>query len=831
MRLALGVGAVRGEVNAVGPAAAASNDRRCEPIEKPGQFLNCANDMIGVRLKIGPPCRAGEDGNGASSGTTRGIEIMRGITHHGDAGRRDPQMAGEGRHHARRRFRAMAGIIAGDEIEMGVESGLAREVARGGLGIIGGDAKPEPACGQSAKQRGQVADRGHVARQRRADHELGFLQQRARIPPPQRSGPQRPVLFPRSCDETGSCPQHAACKIEIKHRGQSLQRLRVAGSLRPHHLQQAWIPRRAEMHQRAVLVEEDACEVFHAGLFMPGVVRRLQRIAESTQCDGKAERRQAMAKKPGKPKVARKAARPGNLPAFIRQALGDADLSAVLKAMFEKEAGLGLFEDGDDSSALELMEGLLAGDVGGDESDATLEDRLEALEMELNDMNIAANGGDPQARAECGEIYHLLDAAVAGGKVAPLRLLSISRTLAAARMRVPESVRDAVGAVFSKLPPEAIDAMARNAFAPLFADIAESGGTAFDLHESLSQMLEAFPDPMRIALVRALVHAGDALGQHLRMAAAGFLLHPDAALAAATAAALAASAVRAPVESQLVERMIRMRAWLAEDRLAAVDASVQAMRRNSIAPVALEAFKPVKLVGTAFDGSGAGSLLAVVKLGSRHSLATVLLKHGGVADAMLLRDMPKRQIDGHFAQLKGDMVAQEIGLPCFSRLLALALGRNRASGAGVPFRTLEVAEVLGLGPVQPDAATAAQVLDELLAGRGDAPRQMDKHVAAEISRTWFEAGEDIENLLLPLKTRKQRIDRLLAHHLPGRRAFWALQCALSAMALKDQAKASDDRWLPLALAGRDIAAGVALEKIPLMQKIAAQTVDYFRTAS
>ena len=46
-------------------------------------------------------------------------------------------------------------------------------------------------------------------------------------------------------------------------------------------------------------------------------------------------------------------------------------------------------------------------------------------------------------------------------------------------------------------------------------------------------------------------------------AVAGFLLHPDAVLAQSVAEALAASASKTPVESSLIERLVRMTALAA----------------------------------------------------------------------------------------------------------------------------------------------------------------------------------------------------------------------------------------------------------------------------
>jgi hypothetical protein len=64
---------------------------------------------------------------------------------------------------------------------------------------------------------------------------------------------------------------------------------------------------------------------------------------------------------------------------------------------------------------------------------------------------------------------------------------------------------------------------------------------------------------------------------------------------------------------------------------------------------------------------------------------------------------------------------------------------------------------------------------------------------------------------------------LLEDHLPGRRAFWASQCALSALALKER----DGTWKQLALVGRDLLRGVPLHDIPLMRQIADRSATAY----
>jgi hypothetical protein len=94
---------------------------------------------------------------------------------------------------------------------------------------------------------------------------------------------------------------------------------------------------------------------------------------------------------------------------------------------------------------------------------------------------------------------------------------------------------------------------------------------------------------------------------------------------------------------------------------------------------------------------------------------------------------------------------------------------------------------------------------------------------------WFEAGEALEDLLYPVKDSKQRVAKLMKAYLPERRAFWARQCAISALAMRGDEKTRHSPWKQLALVGRDIASDLPLDQIPLMKQIAELSVRAFES--
>jgi hypothetical protein len=100
--------------------------------------------------------------------------------------------------------------------------------------------------------------------------------------------------------------------------------------------------------------------------------------------------------------------------------------------------------------------------------------------------------------------------------------------------------------------------------------------------QKLSSLLACFPAEARIMLLSELVAGKKAV---IDQAVAGFLLHPDAVLAQSVAEALATSATQTPVESSLIERLVRMRTWLSQTRQTQLDTTIRLMRLNALPPV------------------------------------------------------------------------------------------------------------------------------------------------------------------------------------------------------------------------------------------------------
>jgi hypothetical protein len=127
---------------------------------------------------------------------------------------------------------------------------------------------------------------------------------------------------------------------------------------------------------------------------------------------------------------------------------------------------------------------------------------------------------------------------------------------------VPESLREAMAVALQAAPPEPQGVAGYDIISSLLEVADEAGQNPFDVYDYLNSLLASVPSEACIMLLCELVAGKKAV---IAQAVAGFMLHPDAVLAQSVAEALAASATRSPVESSLIERLVRLRPWPAAD--------------------------------------------------------------------------------------------------------------------------------------------------------------------------------------------------------------------------------------------------------------------------
>jgi hypothetical protein len=512
----------------------------------------------------------------------------------------------------------------------------------------------------------------------------------------------------------------------------------------------------------------------------------------------------------------------------------DEDMLAQLRQVLQTEMDFaGDPFDGEDPVELfaEYLDACVQGDADEDDRNELLVDLL----IGLNGLNIDANGGDRQAREKIQAIHDLLDEAIENQTLRGPDLMITVKTFAEAGWAIPDRHKQAVAAALEAAPPDSNGPSASALVSSLLELANQVDQNPFEIHEHLNALTAALPAEASIAVLSALIGARSAPA--IEQAVAGFALHLDAAVARAMCEALVASAERAPVASMQIERLVRMRAWLPAARQAPLDAAIRAMRLNALPPAKVDLPKVIKCYSSACDGAGTRSLFVTQKTGPRdYQIATVMMKVAGVADALVLRELPKSVMDEMVREMKSSMATAETDLAGVTRMLGLAVADNFASGNLPPFKLVEVVESFGLGPIHPDHSSPMDIIATLLA---DLPPEQTNPAAVarahadmldnEFADHWFEVGDALEDLLYPIKGSERRVATLMKDYLPDRRQFWVRQCAISALALHfDQGK-SNARWKQLALVGRDIASGASLDEIPLMRQIAEVSVEAFES--
>src|SRR5271166_3257504 len=356
----------------------------------------------------------------------------------------------------------------------------------------------------------------------------------------------------------------------------------------------------------------------------------------------------------------------------------------------------------------EYLESCAPGNVDEDEKTELLTD----LVVELSDLKVDSNGGDREAREKIQAIYDLLDNAIEGHSLHPIDMMLTSKIFADAGWAVPDSLRQAIAEALQAAPPDTQGVAGKDIVSSLLEVAHQAGQNPFDVYDYVNSLLAGFPPEACVMLLFELVAGKKVV---IDQAVAGFVLHPDASLAQSVAEALAASATQTPVESSLIERLVRMRPWLPQARQAQLDAAIRAMRLNALPPVKTELPKVIKCYVSVCDGSGTRSLFVTQRAGAHYQLASVMMKFAGVADAMVLRELSKSDMDDIVRQMKSSMLVMETDLAGITRMLGLAIADNFASGNLPPFKLVEVAESLGLGPVHPDHASPMEIITALLA--------------------------------------------------------------------------------------------------------------------
>src|SRR5215472_11400850 len=459
------------------------------------------------------------------------------------------------------------------------------------------------------------------------------------------------------------------------------------------------------------------------------------------------------------------------------------------------------------------------------------------LEGALETLRLQASGGDVGAEHAIAEVRDRLGDALQKGGVTPDVLMLLARAFGRAELDPGRILQHAMMTAMEAQSAPVAAALTAAEISDHFAELAAAlNNEPFEIYAELATTAAAFPPEHHAAMAGALALSDS---EAVREAALGFAFSPDAAVSSAALVAISRQGRASIVSSKVIDRLVRMRPWFSEARRPKNDTAIRTLRPKATLLLSVERWEIRSVLASLCDGAGAQSLFALAKRGRRFALASLLVKSEiGVADAWVRDGMTKAEADAVIAQIVTGAETVEVSIRLLEQRLADALAINVARDVPPPFGLLQVVDRLGLGPIHPDGISPHELVEALIAdlpsARTDTAAAQAAHQASvswaeefETLASWFEAGEAVQNLLQPLRTRKRRIEAVSAQLLPIRRKFWAERCAWMAATLKEGAVEGDDTWCDFALVARDLVGQRPLAEIPLAARIAVETVEAF----
>jgi hypothetical protein len=337
------------------------------------------------------------------------------------------------------------------------------------------------------------------------------------------------------------------------------------------------------------------------------------------------------------------------------------------------------------------------------------------LEGALGELRLHANGGDVSAVHEIAEVHNRVDHALGQHGFAPELLMLLARAFARAELDPGRSLQEAMVSAMEVQSRSRPTVLSVEQISDHFAELAAAlDNDPFAIYAELASTAAAFPAEHHAAMAGALAMSDN---EAVREAALGFAFSPDPAVSSAALVAITQQARAGLVSSRVVDRLVRMRAWLSERRRANIDTAVRALRRKAGPPLALERWEIGSALASLCDGAGAQSLFALAKRGRRISLACLLTKAEiGVADAWVREGMTKTEADALIAQIVAGAEAVEVSIGLIEKRLAAALAINVARDLPPPFGLLQGWSIRNAG--RPAALRLTAEAHTLLPGGG-----------------------------------------------------------------------------------------------------------------
>lgn len=420
--------------------------------------------------------------------------------------------------------------------------------------------------------------------------------------------------------------------------------------------------------------------------------------------------------------------------------------------------------------------------------------------------------------------------------------MAMTRCYVRAGLPVPEDLAPDEYAIAAAAPlispddnahPEAV-------FAPILDNLLSTAGDDPSLlHEAFAEVLPRIPTGARYMLCKLATANPDTRFEPLGCA---WLLDPTEPVRDGAMEGLRDRLAAGRLSAQAVSRLKILRTWLADESLRQrVDLLLKDAIRSGLASnhKAQPSHRVIGYVSSPIDGAGAQSLAIALRKGRTRSLAVVLLKpEFGVKDAYvapcagaaeqrgIMQQITDPENEGHEGHVSSDYI---------QAVLAFALTDGLAHGATPAPGLVDVVDICAIAKLRPADGASTQILldrydpDNLISSLS--PEEYDALVAASanwpatypILGSWFEENDDIFAGLGAKATKAARKKAIWAW-LETRRDFWSSVIARTALLLRDR---DEPLARSFAVTAHALTQGHALQRIPVMSLITAQTLDAF----
>jgi len=462
---------------------------------------------------------------------------------------------------------------------------------------------------------------------------------------------------------------------------------------------------------------------------------------------------------------------------------------------------------------------------------------LQLLEIQLTNVRFLSDRDFVAAKRLLQQFEERLIGAIRQAEVRSETIALIGTAMFNAGLALSPELAAVCQELFDRQP--AVDINNCDPSALLQQALRASGGDPFDLSQAISSAVHIGDPLLRAAAVHMMLGSQDAL---IRDAAALAVLDPVAAVRKETALALVK--VCDTLTPTTLRRLSLVQRWLPEDERELVEPIIDGARQSGVECEQWPSGKTVvEIHGSGLDGAGAQTNLMIIRAEKRlHQLAGLLFKQGrGLAEAWIGEPEPKREITQMIKSGPATICLMPVSRAYLNGIVSYYLRICVERRQPPPAALLKIAEATGT-QWQPSEVGWQNTLEEMLASVPQeilAPMMITAIISSSDrwglngpwAASWFEDNQEVADLVMNMDGQPHDAvrDALLDGIIENHRDIWAERFALTAFWMREASAAKRLPWHGFAiLAGKLLSEDVPLGTIPLMRKIAEDTVEVIR---